>query len=91
MVTQKDLVKTIAEKTGFTQKDVKTVLDTLNDTTLEHLANKEEVAPCKFFKIGTRLSSERSGRNPQTGEAITIPAKYRCFAKFGKVAKEAVN
>lgn len=91
MVTQKDLVKTIAEKTGFTQKDVKTVLDTLSDTTLEHLANKEEVAPCKFFKIGTRLSSERAGRNPQTGESIVIPAQYRCFAKFGKVAKEAVN
>lgn len=86
-----DFVKEVSGKTGFTQKDVKTVLDAMQDIVYETMANRDAV---KVFDGLTLCGVERAActrRNPMTGESIDVPAKTAPKAKFGKFAKDSVN
>ena len=91
MINQNEYVKLIATATGFTQKDVKAVLDAAQTIAYAGMAKKEEV---KIFNGLTLVGQEKEAcvkRNPQTGAEIQVPAKVVPKAKFGAVAKRIVN
>ena len=86
-----DYVKAIATATGFTQKDVKAVLDAAQVVAYETMAKEEEV---KMFDGLTLVGVKKAAcvkRNPLTGADVQVPEKIAPKAKFGKAIKNAIN
>ena len=74
------LIDAIAEKAGLTKADSKKALEAFVETVGEALKGGDKVALIGF---GSFSVSARSGRNPQTGKTITIPAKKVVKFKAG--------
>lgn len=77
------LIDAIAEKAGLTKAESKKALEAFIETVGEALKNGDKVALIGFGSFSVSERSERSGRNPQTGKAITIPAKKVVKFKAG--------
>lgn len=91
MITRDMLVKEVAEKTETTQKVAKEFVNVLFETIAEHLENGEAVKIPNFVTFEVREYGARAGRNPQTGEAIEIPAHNGVGVKISKNLKERVR
>lgn len=91
-----DLVKEAAKNVDLSQKKVREVVDAIEATTKAYLAqaNQGTTVEVKVFP-GLSLIAEyvepHEGRNPMTGETITVEGKNRCKAKIGSALKAAVN
>lgn len=86
-----DLINNIAAKSGLTKKDVETVLNGFLGEVTNALAKGEKVQLIGFGTFETRKRAGRTGRNPQTGKAIQIPASKVPAFKAGNKLKEAVK
>ncbi len=91
-----ELIDKVAKKTGLTLKDSRSVVDAIFSTSVKEgilageLAAGKKIQITGFGTFVTRRRKKRMGRNPQTGEAITIPAtKFPAFAA-GKALKSRV-
>jgi len=77
-LTQSQLVAEIAERAGLTKGDTKAVLEALEAVVLEQLGEAEKVRIGGVVQLAVRVkeaTKPRTGRNPATGEEITISAK----------------
>lgn len=77
-LTQNQLVSAVAERTGLSKNDAKRALTALEDVVLEEVGNAQKVKIGGLVQLTVRLkpaSKARKGRNPATGEEITIAAK----------------
>ena len=90
-MTKKELISAIAEKTKMTKKDTETMVNAIVEVISETLANGEEVAISGLGKFSVKERAERTGRNPQTGEAITIAASKVPAFKASKTLKDAIK
>lgn len=91
-MTKKELVKAVTNKCEeFTQKEISYIVDTILETITEEVGKGEKVALAGFGTFETAIRSERQGRNPITGEMMTIPAKKVCKFKALKGLKDAVS
>lgn len=90
-MTKVELVKAVATETGFTQKDVKTVLEATSKVAYTEMAKQEEVKLFDGLTLMGVYKEAGTARNPLTGESVDVPAKVMPKAKFGKAAKDAVN
>lgn len=90
-MNKKELVAALAEKAGMTKVDAGAVLETVITIISEELAKGEEVVLYGLGKFEVRERAARSGRNPATGEAITIPASKSPAFKAAKALKDAVK
>ena len=89
-MNKSELVKAIAEKTEFTQKDSAKVLEALLEIVKTTLANGEKIQLIGFGSFEVRNRKERKVVTPTTREEMIVPAgKYPTF-KPGKSFKEAV-
>ena len=90
-MNKSELVEAIANGSGVTKADANRVLDTFMLTVTDALKSGDQVVLPGFgsFSIGNR--SARTGRNPQTGQAIQIKASRVAKFKAGKSLKEAVQ
>ena len=79
-LTKRDLVMSIADKTGLTQQEVFSVIQHTLDGIVEGLATGRDVELRNFGVFDVRLTKPRVGRNPKTGEEIPISA--RCVVTF---------
>lgn len=86
-----DLVNNIAEKSGLTKKDVEAVLNGFLGEVTEALASGDKVQLIGFGTFEIRERSGRTGRNPQTGTTIEIPASKVPAFKAGNKLKDAVK
>jgi len=70
-----ELVNEMAAQTGFQKNETKRIINTLMDVMKRTLQKKEKIQLVGFgsFEVVTRKA--RVGQNPQTGQAINIPAK----------------
>ncbi len=89
-MTKAELVAKIAEKAGLSKKDAEAALNAFMDAVKEALAAGEKVSLVGFGTFEVVERAERKGRNPQTGEEITIPATKAPKFRPGKGLKEAV-
>jgi DNA-binding protein HU-beta len=92
-----ELIEKVADKTNLTRKDAKAAVDAIFSTAPREgivageLSKGKRVQITGFGTFSRRKRKKRKGRNPQTGETITIPAtKYPAF-KAGKALKERVE
>lgn len=84
------LINAVAEKTGFSKKDVEKTVKALIGEVIEKVANKEKVQVAGLGTFEARNRAARAGKNPHTGEAITIAAVTAPAFKAGKAFKKAV-
>ena len=86
-----ELIANVAEKTGMTKKDAERVLNAAIDAITASLVRGEKVQLSGFGTFEIRQRAERKGRNPKTGEVVTVPAcKYLAFSS-AKAVKESLN
>jgi len=90
-VTKADLVNAMAEKAGLSKADAEKALAAFTTVVTDALKAGDKVALVGFgtFSVGERAA--RTGKNPQTGEQINIPAAKTPKFKAGKALKDAVN
>jgi len=77
-LTQTQLLAAVADRAEFTKADAKRVLDALEAVVLDELANAEKVRIGGLVQLTVRVKpaqKKRPGRNPATGEQITVAAK----------------
>lgn len=86
-----ELINNIAEKSGLSKKDVESVLNGFLGEVTDALSSGEKVQLIGFGTFETRQRSGRTGRNPQTGKEIQIPASTVPAFKAGNKLKEAVK
>ena len=86
-----ELVAAIAEKTGLTKKDAEKALKAFTDVIAAELVKGEKVQLVGFGTFEVAERAARTGKNPQTGEAINIPASKAPKFKAGKALKDVVN
>ena len=81
----------MAENANMTKVDTEKALKAFIDTVTEELKNGGKVQLVGFGTFEVAERAERQGRNPKTGEAITIPASKSPKFKAGKALKDIVN
>ena len=86
-----ELVAAISEKTELTKKDSEKALKALIDVVAEELKKGEKVQLVGFGTFEVSERAARTGKNPQTGKAMKIPASYAPKFKAGKALKDLVN
>ena len=91
IMNKTELVKTIATGAGVTIASASKVLDVFMSTVTDTLKRGDQIVLPGFASISTGHRAERTGRNPQTGQTITIPASTVVKFKAGKNLKEAVQ
>lgn len=85
-----ELINRVAEKTGLTKKETEKAVNAVVETIEQALANGEKVSLVGFGTFEVRARRARTGRNPQTGESINIPASRVPAFRPGKALKERV-
>jgi DNA-binding protein HU-beta len=90
MANKKDLTIAVAEATGKTQKESKSIVDSITGIISGELKNGNPVKIVNFGKFSVVDRAARKGRNPQTGEALDIPEKRVPKFKASQALKDAV-
>jgi DNA-binding protein HU-beta len=90
-MTKEELVEKISNDAGVSKKDAHEVLKAFTGAISDALSNEESVALTGFGSFSISNRAARTGRNPQTGEAIQIKASKAVKFKSGKGLKDAVN
>jgi len=76
---------------GLTRSAAADAVDAVFEAISEALAQHEEVRIAGFGTFSTKHRPARTGRNPRSGEAVSIPASTAPAFRAGKALKEAVN
>ncbi|MDX6455419.1 MAG: DNA-binding protein HU-beta [Gaiellaceae bacterium] len=77
-MTQTQLADAVADKAGLSRADAKKALAALEEVVLSEIGNAEKIKIGGVVQLDVRVrpaSEARPGRNPATGEEITISAK----------------
>lgn len=90
-MNKNDLIASVADRTGMPKAGAGQAVDATFDAITAALKSGQEVKVIGFgtFSVAQRAAS--MGRNPRTGEAISIPASKSPKFKAGKGLKDAVN
>ncbi len=86
-----ELASEVSSKVGSTKKETQNVIDAVIETIGDTLSRGEKVTLVGFGTFGVRQRMARTGRNPQTGAALQIPAKKVPRFAPGKTLKEKVK
>lgn len=86
-----DLINKVADKAGLKKKEAEMAVNSVFEAIEEALAEGDKVQVIGFGTFETRSRSARSGRNPQTGETIEIPATTVPAFKPGNKLKESTK
>ena len=90
-ITKTELVASIASATGQSQATVSGVVDALFTTVAEAVAKGSKVSIPGWVSFEQVATSARTGRNPQTGEEIKLPAGKRVKVSAGAKLKAAAK
>ena len=91
-MTKADIIENIYDKLdGLSKREAADIVETVFDTLKETLAQGEKIKVSGFGNFVVRDKKERVGRNPQTGEEITISARRVLTFKPSQVLKDAIN
>ena len=90
-MNKKELITTVAEKTGLTKKQSETVVSTVFETIEASLVNGEKVQISGFGSFDVKERAERTAINPRTKMPITVPAAKVPQFKAAKTLEEAVD
>ncbi|MCP3870573.1 MAG: HU family DNA-binding protein [Gammaproteobacteria bacterium] len=86
-----ELIDAMADTADVSKAAASRALDGMIEAITKALKDGEQVSIVGFGSFSVRERAERSGRNPQTGEPMTIKASRNPSFKAGKALKDAVN
>lgn len=86
-----ELIEAIADAANLSKADAGKALDAVTEAITEALRRGDSVSLVGFGSFVVKERAERRGRNPQTGDSITIKAAKIPAFKAGKALKDAVN
>ena len=86
-----ELIETVAEKTGLTKADSTRAIDATFEAITKALKKGDKIPLVGFGTFGVSQRKAREGRNPRTGEKVTIAARKAVTFKAGNALKDAIN
>jgi DNA-binding protein HU-beta len=90
-MTKNELAETVAQRAGLGVGQARNVVDTVIDTVSDELARGGEVALAGFGKFSVSHRAARQGRNPATGQTISIPASKAARFSAASALKKRLN
>lgn len=90
-MTKADIVEKIYEKVGFSKKESAELVELVFDIVKSTLEQGDKIKIAGFGNFVVKEKSDRRGRNPQTGEEITISARRILTFKPSQVLKASIN
>jgi len=90
-MTKTDLIEFIAENADLTKADSARAIDALIEGITEGLKKEGKVTLVGFGTFTAKKRDARTGRNPQTGETVSIAARIAPSFKAGSKLKDALN
>ena len=86
-----ELIEAVAAAADLSKSDAAGAVDAVFDTIKNTLKRGDQIAVVGFGTFTVKPRAARTGRNPQTGATINIPASNVPGFKAGKALKDAVN
>ena len=86
-----ELIAAVAEKSGLSKKDAAAAVESVIAAVSDSLVKGEKVQLVGFGTFEVKERAARTGKNPQTGAVVEIPASKAPAFKAGKALKDAVN
>ena len=90
-MNKSELIDAIADSTGVSKSDVGKVIDGFADAAMSAVRSGDKITLPGFLSIEQTDRSARTGRNPQTGETIQIPASKAAKVSAGSKLKAAAK
>ena len=90
-MTKAELIARVADTAGVTKVDAAKAVDAVSDVVTKALKKGEKVTWTGFGTFEVRSRAARTGRNPQTGAPLHIPATKTPAFKAGKSLKDEVR
>ena len=90
-MTKDEMIARMAEQSGISRKQATEALSAFMDGVTEQLQKGDKVSFAGFGTFAVSARKARTGRNPQTGDTIQIPASNVPVFRAGKNLKEALR
>ncbi len=90
-MNKSELVNAIAKNADIPETVARRVLDSTIEVISDTLSRGDSIALVGFGTFAVKERAERNGRNPKTGDTMTIAASKLPSFKPGKTLKDAVN
>ena len=90
-MTKADIIEAVYDQIGFSKKETAEIVALVFETMKDTLAEGDKIKISGFGNFVVRDKRARPGRNPQTGEAITISERKVLTFKPSQVLKSALN
>ena len=90
-MTKSALINALSRQKGLSRKDAETVVNTVFEEISHSLEQGRRVELRGFGSFGLKERRAREGRNPKTGDNVTVEAKRVMFFKAGKELRERVD
>lgn len=91
-MTKSELIQRLAEQNPHLfLRDVERIVDTVFETISQSLVDGNRIELRGFGAFSIKHRDARIGRNPRTGESVSVPAKRLPFFKPGKALREQLN
>ena len=90
-MTKADIVERIHQKIGFSKKESSEMVESVFSILKNTLESGEKIKIAGFGNFVVKQKADRRGRNPQTGDSITIAARRILTFKPSQVLKNAIN
>ncbi|MDD2466957.1 MAG: integration host factor subunit alpha [Desulfobulbus sp.] len=90
-VTRKELAASVADKLDISQRNASEIVDTVWSTLKDSLVNGESIKLVQFGTLNVRDKSPRKGRNPKTGESMTITKRQMVTFRPSRQLRDRLN
>ena len=90
-MTKADLVEEVVRGSGLSKKHAEIIVNTVFASIVEALETDEKIELRGFGSFRVRRRRSRQGRNPKTGDQVSVPEKRIPYFKPGKELKELIN
>jgi integration host factor subunit alpha len=90
-MTKIDIIQNIYENLGFSKKESADIVESVFDMIKNRLADGDKVKISGFGNFVVKEKRERRGRNPQTGQEISITSRRVLTFKSSQVLRKALN
>ena len=90
-MNKRDVVAAVALRAGMSQADAAKCIDALLELACDQVAAGSGINLTGYLKISTVQRAARTGRNPQTGESVTVPASTGVKVQPGTRLKAAAK
>lgn len=90
-MTKKEIVRSISDKTGLTQLQIKEIVQLTFEGIIDTLLSEGRVELRNFGVFQVKSRKARTARNPRTGRKVAVPEKFVVSFKAGKEMEERVQ